>query len=1821
MVGTTVSYISGTSSQFLKADGSLDSNVYLTAEVDTLATVTARGATTNTSVIINAYLTVGAGADLYIRAAAASSDPGDIVFQDGSGAELHRLWAGTNTLNYRTNGGTTYLIWHSGNLTNLNQLSNGPGYITTAQTYYIGTTQNALNRASAAQTLTGVSIDGNSATTSYIYNPNYLTNTSNVMFNTTGSYYVGLVGNIANSLSIVTYTSASGAAANAVASYTLWHSGNDGSGSGLDADLLDGQHGSYYYAASNPNGYTTNTGTVTSVSGTGTVSGLVLTGTVTGSGSLTLGGTLSLTSANVTDALGYIPYNSTNPSGYITSSSLGAYLPLAGGTMTGNINWGQTDRGLVWSMNTDGAYIKFFNTGDGDTDSRLEYSTSDNNDEYHRWVIAGNERFTVKNSNSTVTGNFRSSGGISTGNHSLSSVYANFNTTTANGYLITTNIDYSTFNMPTVIIEGYAYGSSVPIHLEIVWYSYLNAFTNYYYTNLGSWDPGTVSIGTNGNGKVCIHLSNNIYYGRFNVRCIYDQGHAPLEGWSVSDASTSGLSRVTTVLRSALVTSITGNADTVDGYHESAFMRYYGYSTSGNFQTFQGTSGRVRFDQVGEINSGNWSNAPTGIYTYGGVLSYRGDNFGLQIYASHTGGMMYKTQWNDDQYSGWLRILDTQNYNSYAPTLTGGGASGTWGISISGNAATASTSSQVTINYGNDSNSTYYMLWGSGNSVYATGLIYCNPSTDTLYSRAYRGNSNVDGTGEASYHPAGLYSGGTNWLYGTLYMNGNNQRGIGGIVQNDIVARPNVQWGASGTTTGPVIIKFPGNSTNYGMVHVVIDIYEYNGNNVCTVIVGGHNWNGYWVNYGANVVGYTNKPVRVAFKDGQYCIVIGNASSSWEYGQVVLRKIQNGTYYSGVMEVGSGYTIGIESDSYTWVSSDLRTFRSSGNIYMNESLVATQSWVTSQGYITGYSETDTLATVTSRGSSTSGSITVGGNITVSSNNTTGGGIILADDGDIVDLNDAYCSMRFTSGVKIYSANRGGSAVITLGSNGVISASNISTGVTVNHIVQRDDNGYIYANHINFSTSETENPTISSFITSNGDGWSRKSSLAHVKNQIRSVADGTWGISISGNADTVDGYHASSFHPVYNQTLDLSGLDQSTYYPITIGLAAGRVTRMRIKNSLNSNVPSWSTHGSGFSLMVDWTSNGYGWGTIPIQRVVHNYVEQFANVQICGGLGQVGQASTEWIMLRGGGIYYFEADQYVSASIQTSTYTYYGESVSPTTSVTNTVWSSVTGSGISVTTLRANNWNGYSYATGSTANTFALRDSAGDVAAREFTLTASTVHTVTPSSITGIYPTTNQVVKFADTAVRTYLNVPTRTGGDASGTWSIDISGSAAMWGGYNTPTRTNWQSRSAGDLVVGQLSWKYYGNGHTIIDASAGTAPDGTSINNTNSAVAWTGSYPTLVGWNGSSTYGVRVDSSRVADNADTVDGYHASVANAASMAVVRDGSGDIFFRYSFSSYVNTTDDVNSGTITNIIAKFGDNYHRSASAAKVQSFLGLGSNAYTSTEFLPVAGGTMTGKIWTPSSGADAYGGAIEIRERGYALATQSAWSYSPALTFHWGNVTVKRFGLRYDGLFAVDDEPLALRSWVTSQGYITGYSETDTLATVTSRGAGTTGGITVNGTLTVGNSTSSYIYMVDTDETSRHIHCNSGRIGFLTSGGIWGSYCDNSGNWTSIGDITAYSDARVKENVSTIENALEKTLALRGVTYTRKDTEDKSRKVGVIAQEIQKVIPEVVSEQVDGMMGVSYGNLAGVFIEAIKEQQAQIEDLKKQIQYLVENR
>jgi hypothetical protein len=103
----------------------------------------------------------------------------------------------------------------------------------------------------------------------------------------------------------------------------------------------------------------------------------------------------------------------------------------------------------------------------------------------------------------------------------------------------------------------------------------------------------------------------------------------------------------------------------------------------------------------------------------------------------------------------------------------------------------------------------------------------------------------------------------------------------------------------------------------------------------------------------------------------------------------------------------------------------------------------------------------------------------------------------------------------------------------------------------------------------------------------------------------------------------------------------------------------------------------------------------------------------------------------------------------------------------------------------------------------------------------------------------------------------------------------------------------------------------------------------------------------------------------------------------------------------------------------------------------------------------------------------------------------------------------------------------------------------------------------------------------------------------------------DMSGNLTMAGNVTAYSDARLKKDVETIGDALGLVGKMRGVRYTRIDTEMPG--TGVIAQEMLEVMPEVVQQGVgdDDTLSVAYGNLVGVLIEAIKELEARVAELE----------
>lgn len=105
-----------------------------------------------------------------------------------------------------------------------------------------------------------------------------------------------------------------------------------------------------------------------------------------------------------------------------------------------------------------------------------------------------------------------------------------------------------------------------------------------------------------------------------------------------------------------------------------------------------------------------------------------------------------------------------------------------------------------------------------------------------------------------------------------------------------------------------------------------------------------------------------------------------------------------------------------------------------------------------------------------------------------------------------------------------------------------------------------------------------------------------------------------------------------------------------------------------------------------------------------------------------------------------------------------------------------------------------------------------------------------------------------------------------------------------------------------------------------------------------------------------------------------------------------------------------------------------------------------------------------------------------------------------------------------------------------------------------------------------------------------------------------------SAGSGVFTGNVTAYSDISLKENIEVIDNAVDKVSKLRGVTFDRIDKEAVPRQTGLIAQELEKVLPEAVeTNELSGIKSVAYGNVVGLLVEAIKELKEEINELKKE--------
>lgn len=204
-----------------------------------------------------------------------------------------------------------------------------------------------------------------------------------------------------------------------------------------------------------------------------------------------------------------------------------------------------------------------------------------------------------------------------------------------------------------------------------------------------------------------------------------------------------------------------------------------------------------------------------------------------------------------------------------------------------------------------------------------------------------------------------------------------------------------------------------------------------------------------------------------------------------------------------------------------------------------------------------------------------------------------------------------------------------------------------------------------------------------------------------------------------------------------------------------------------------------------------------------------------------------------------------------------------------------------------------------------------------------------------------------------------------------------------------------------------------------------------------------------------------------------------------------------------------------------------------------------------------------------------------------------------------------------YTGLLTVNAQP-----YITSVGTLTGLTST---GTVTFSGASSvllgsnsnvkiTGG--TSGQYMVTDGAGNISWSSITGSNNQVPYFQSGILAGSSSLTYNGSTLAVTGAITSTGDITAYytSDARLKTDLVRISNALDKVNALNGFTFNWNELSGKDqtvREAGVIAQEVQAVVPEVVVERDNGYLAVNYEKLVPLLIEAIKELKAEVEVLK----------
>lgn len=612
--------------------------------------------------------------------------------------------------------------------------------------------------------------------------------------------------------------------------------------------------------------------------------------------------------------------------------------------------------------------------------------------------------------------------------------------------------------------------------------------------------------------------------------------------------------------------NVTGNAG-------SATRLMLNGGTAKTWTTLADTTGNAIVGYTDTSTSGRW-------FDYGSVFQFSNQNnpdpgvnshWVTQLLSATTNSLGVRWRTNTGAWSAVQTLLTSYNYTNYAPTKTGSGASGTWGISITGNAATVGgfAASKFMQNFASSSTDLNDMVTSG---VYRTTNTNANlPSGTYYYSQVLvlRGGGDTIGQLAMSYSQSGrmaVRSGNPTQVGGTGTWGAWNTVAF---TTDNVASATKLQtartlWGQSFNGTANV----SGNLTSVGHIQFSANA-SYNigttGNNASAVYARTLQSNStlYLASTAASILFKVGDTEAARILGSNYFLGLGVTAPTQKL-DVAGNVKATGYFYSGGWFENNAANKGL----YNSVG-DARWYWNGTGWYADKAIF-------SVGTINGTVLKSTVPSGTAP-------------------------LVVASSTKVTNLN----------------------ADLLEGYHG-------STTQAASTVVIRNSSGYIYANYINSNTPVNENASINQIITTtSSDGFYRKSSIGQLRNALTNT----------------------------RTTLDLTALDANKWYPCSMVVSSRYLTEIRIWNTLEGDKPAWATHTNGFTLNLVWQVTGSGWGGTNLQRKILNSYYAFAPSNPCGGIEQNYMASVEIVYLRGGAKYYYAADNGGTFTINSSGYSW------------------------------------------------------------------------------------------------------------------------------------------------------------------------------------------------------------------------------------------------------------------------------------------------------------------------------------------------------------------------------------------------------------------------------------------------------------------------------------------------------------------------------------------------------------------------------------